>query len=77
MINKTITEEQYQAIKEAQQIIKEYNEMTGMGLGFVPNNNPLSGIMSLFQPTIPVNANGIYPTAIRIEQKLNKLFGPI
>lgn len=77
MSNYVISQEQMDAIKEAQKVIKEYNEITGMGLGFASDNNPLSGFLSIFQPRIPPDADGPYPTGLRVEKKLNQLFGEV
>lgn len=71
----TITQEQMDAIKEAQKALKDYNELTAMGLGF--NSEVALGFMSMFTPKMPANADGPYPTGIKVAEKLNRLFGPI
>lgn len=81
MSNKTITQEQINVLKDAAKALKDYNELTGMGLGFAPNelneSAPSFGFFGVladaFKPSIPPGADGPYPTGLKAELNLNNL----
>jgi hypothetical protein len=81
MSNKTITQEQIKVLKDAAQALKDYNELTGMGLGFAPNlsneSAPSFGFLGIladaFIPSIPPGADGPYPAGLKAELNLNNL----
>lgn len=72
----TITDEQVEAIKAAQKALKEYNDLTGMGLGF-GSDGVLGGFLGIFTPKIPEGADGPYPMGLKALSDLDRLFGPI
>jgi hypothetical protein len=81
MTNKTITQDQINVLKDAAKALKDYNEITGMGLGFAPNHSNESaasfgffGILAdVLKPSIPQGADGPYPLGLRAEVDLNNL----
>jgi hypothetical protein len=75
MTNKTITQEQINIIKDAAKALKDYNELTGMGLGFSVSGQPslFDGIFEMFKPAIPPGADGPYPSGLKAEMNLNNL----
>lgn len=75
MTNKTITQEQIIVLKDAAKALKDYNELTGTGLGFSHGQQPslLDGFIGILRPSIPPGADGPYPLGLKAEFDLNKL----